>query len=74
MDKLERILNLNSEFATIQLSVNRDANGDRLQIVDVRGGKCAFFDPLELEALAWASHSDMDVLLDPGRRWSDVDG
>jgi hypothetical protein len=59
-----------SEFAKVRISRDYGSNGDRVAIEDVRGGRTAYLDPLELEALAWSSHADLSDLLDPGRhRW-----
>jgi hypothetical protein len=62
---------LRSEFATVRLVHNRDGNGDRLQIEDLRSGRSAFLDPLVLEALAWVTTEELAQFMDPRRRWSD---
>ena len=62
---------LRSEFATVSLTADYSGNGPRLGITDMRTGRIAFFDPLELEALAWATHDDLRPLLNPEKRWID---
>lgn len=62
---------LHNEFATVTLSVDMNANGPRLKIVDQRSGEVGFLDPLELECLVWARGNQLEALLDPGAtRWS----
>ncbi|MGH3756731.1 hypothetical protein [Actinophytocola sp.] len=62
---------LHNEFATVTLSVDSDANGPRLKIVDQRSGQVGFLDPLELESLVWARRNQLEALLDPGAtRWT----
>ena len=64
-------IELASEFAKVRISRDYGANGDRLAIEDVRGGRTAYLDPLELEALVWSTHADLSNLLDPGQhRWT----
>jgi hypothetical protein len=59
---------LRNEFARVGIAVDTRANGPRLMIVDRRSGQTAYFDPLELEQLAWTRHSELTSLVDPGRR------
>ena len=59
---------LRSEFATVRVFRDVTANGDRLCIVDLRSGKANYFDPLQLEALAWCDHSGFENWLKPERR------
>lgn len=59
---------LSNEFGRVGIAVDTRANGPRLMIVDRRSGQTAFFDPLELEQLAWTRHSELASFLDPGRR------
>jgi hypothetical protein len=59
-----------SEFASVALSINRDGNGARLQIEDLRTGHIGFLDALELETLAWLPEGGLHKLLDPSLlRW-----
>ena len=63
---------LESEFASVRLEVDEDANGPRLRIEDLRTGQVGFLDPLELETLAWLPEGEMQKLLDPSaNRWRD---
>lgn len=64
-------LTLRSEYATVRVARDRLGNGDRLAITDMRSGKTTYFDPLELEALAWTEHDELTPFLDPQRRWPD---
>lgn len=59
-----------SEFGYVSVGVDRSANGPRLMLRDVRSGKTAYFDPLELESLVWCEHEQLSEILDPSRtRW-----
>lgn len=62
---------LRSEYATVRVAWDGAANGDRLAVTDMRSGRTIHFDPLELEALAWARHDELTPFLDPRRRWPD---
>src|SRR5262249_7236087 len=64
---------LESEFASVRVRVDRDANGPRLLIEDLRTGHVGYLDPLELETLAWLPEPAMQELLDPSaHRWRDA--
>ena len=60
-------LQLNSEFAAVEVERDDSGNGPRLLIRDLRSGQCVFLDPLELSALAWVRHEELLPFLDPGR-------
>lgn len=60
-------MELRSEFGHVRVSREDTANGPRLMIFDVKSGKVGFLDPLELEQLAWTTHSELTPLLDPAR-------
>jgi hypothetical protein len=61
---------LRSEFAVVRVSVDEEANGVRLRIEDLRTGRVAFFDPLELERLTAATHADLTHIVSPsGAEW-----
>lgn len=60
-------MDLKSEFAQVRVELDTTANGPRLMIRDMRTGMTNYFDPLELESLAWARHEDLAPLLDPSR-------
>jgi hypothetical protein len=67
-------MELRSEFAEVRVELDTSGNGPRLKIEDIRTGMINFFDPLELESLAWSRHEDLAMLLDPSySRWKDVD-
>ncbi|MDH6288237.1 hypothetical protein M2275_003143 [Rhodococcus opacus] len=59
------IVDMRSEFATVQVSVDRTANGPRLRIVDTRRRTEILLDPLELEALTRLDHDQLRELIDP---------
>ncbi|MGH8973643.1 MAG: hypothetical protein ACRD0C_10630 [Acidimicrobiia bacterium] len=59
-----------SEFASVSLRINHDANGPRLEITDLRTGHVGYLDALELETLAWLPEGALHNLLDPSLiRW-----
>lgn len=59
-----------SEFASVTVRVDGEANGARLRVEDLRTGTVRFFDALELESLAHLSDDRLAVLLDPSSdRW-----
>ena len=64
-----------SEFASVSLSVDNDGNGPRLRIEDLRTGQVGFLDALELETLAWLPEGALHKFLDPSfHRWRDREG
>jgi hypothetical protein len=63
-------MELTSEFASVQVSLDIDGNGPRLRIEDLKTGQVGFLDPLELETLAWLPEGGLHKLLDPSLlRW-----
>jgi hypothetical protein len=61
-----------SEFASVRLSIDRRGNGPRLKIEDLTGGRVGYLDALELETLAWLPRERLQELLDPSAdRWRD---
>lgn len=67
MEKFE----LRNEFAYVSVELDEGANGQRLKICDLRTGRVGYLDPLELESLAWSTHEDLEMILDPShRRWA----
>jgi len=54
-----------SEFASVFLSIDYAGNGPRLRIEDLRTGQVGFLDALELETLAWLPEGALHPLLDP---------
>lgn len=63
---------ITSEFAEVAVTLDTDANGPRLCLEDLRGGRVRYLDALELETLAWMPAERMRELLDPSAgRWGD---
>lgn len=61
-----------SEFASVRVSVNDDGNGPRLCLEDLRGNKVRYLDALELETIIWLRDEHLSSLLDPSAdRWRD---
>lgn len=58
---------LANEFATVELSRDDSGNGPRLLIRDLRTGRGVLLDPLELAALTWVRHEELEPFLDPSR-------
>jgi len=54
---------LRSEFATVRVMPDNDANGPRLRVEDLRTGRSICLDPLELEWIAWSTHAELVRLL-----------
>jgi hypothetical protein len=66
-------MELTSEFASVEVTLDHDGNGPRLKIVDLRTGQIGFLDPLELETLAWLPEGGLHKLLDPSLlRWREA--
>lgn len=57
-----RIVN---EYAAVEVELNTEGNGPRLMVKDLSTGKSVFLDPIELQALAWATHKDLAVFARP---------
>jgi hypothetical protein len=62
-----------SEFAEVAVAIDRDANGVRLRLTDVRTGHVRYLDALELETLVWLPDDAMRAMLDPALRWREDD-
>ena len=56
---------LRNEFAAVMIGKNTEANGDRLEVNDLRTGRTFFLDPLELERLTSARHEDLAPIVAP---------
>jgi hypothetical protein len=67
---LDTVLVAESEFASIEVALDTQANGPRVRIVDLRTGVERSLDPLVLESIVWASEHQLAELLDPANRWS----
>jgi hypothetical protein len=66
-------MELTSEFASVEVTLDHDGNGPRLKIVDLKTGQVGFLDPLELETLAWLPEGGLHKLLDPSLlRWREA--
>ena len=67
-------MRLENEFASVEVSLDTDANGTRLKIVDLRTGHVGFLDPFELETLAWLDKDALAPFFDPSRtRWKTLE-
>jgi hypothetical protein len=61
-----------SEFASVAVSIDHRGNGPRLRLEDLRTGQVGYLDALELETLAWLPERGLHRLLDPSlHRWRD---
>jgi hypothetical protein len=59
-----------SEFASIVVTLDADGNSVRLRLEDLRTGRVRHLDALELEAVIWLSEGHLTQLLDPSHdRW-----
>ncbi|PRZ41055.1 hypothetical protein CLV47_11288 [Antricoccus suffuscus] len=69
-DQSREIGIVESEFASVRISINDDGNGPRLRLEDLRGDKVRYLDALELETLVWLRDEHLSALLDPSAdRW-----
>jgi 2-(1,2-epoxy-1,2-dihydrophenyl)acetyl-CoA isomerase len=63
---------IESEFASVDVSVDHAGNGPRLRLEDLKSGHVGYLDALELETLAWLPEGALHPLLDPSAvRWRD---
>lgn len=63
-----------NEFAEVAVGIDDTANGPRLRLTDLRGGRTRYLDALELETIVWLPEENLRQLLDPSAgRWSDED-
>lgn len=56
---------VDSEFAQVSVRIDRDANGSRLRLEDLRTGRVRFLDALELETVIWLNDDHLSSLMDP---------
>jgi hypothetical protein len=64
-----------SEFAEIKVAVDRQGNGPRLRLEDLRSGRVRYLDALELETIIWLADGHLRQLLDPSAdRWREDAG
>ena len=65
-------MDVKSEFAAVEVSVDRSANGPRLKVEDLKTDRVGYLDALELETLAWLPEGALHGLLDPSAmRWTE---
>ena len=61
-----------SEFAAVSVRLDDTANGVRLRLEDLRGGRVRYLDARELETIIWLRDEHLSQLLDPSAdRWRD---
>jgi len=59
-----------SEFASVAVSLDEEANSVRLRLEDLRTGQVRYLDALELETIVWLDEGHLARLLDPSAdRW-----
>ncbi|MEV7431880.1 hypothetical protein AB0N29_19875 [Nocardioides sp. NPDC092400] len=59
-----------SEFASVSVSLDEDGNSVRLRLEDLRTGQVRHLDALELETVIWLDEGHLTTLLDPSAdRW-----
>lgn len=56
---------LKNEYASVKVTVDTEGKGTRLKVEDLSTGSFVYLDPLELQALAWATHKDLKSLARP---------
>ena len=64
-----------SEFAEVRIDIDRQGNGPRLRLEDLRTGRVRYLDALELETIIWLPDGHLRQLLDPSAdRWREDPG
>ena len=63
-DKVESFI-IRNEFAAVEVTLDLEGNDARLKISDLRSGRVAFLDALELEGLSHSRHDDLGEIVDP---------
>ncbi len=58
-------MQITNEFASVRVELDTEAKGPRLRVEDLSTGMAIYLDPLELQALAWATHKDLTVFARP---------
>ena len=56
---------LKNEYASVKVTVDTAGKGTRLKVEDVSSGSVIYLDPIELQALAWATREDLSVFTRP---------
>lgn len=60
-----------SEFASVRISIDRSGNDARVKIEDLRSDRVAYLDALALETIAWLPPEALEEWHDPSRhRWT----
>ena len=54
-----------NEYASVKVTVDNEGKGTRLKVEDLSTGSHIYLDPLELQALAWATHKDLQAFARP---------
>lgn len=63
-----------SEFAAVQVTIDRRGNGPRLRLEDLREHRVAYLDAMALSTLVWLPDGLLEQLHDPAIRWREDDG
>lgn len=56
---------LKNEYASVKVTVDTAGKGTRLKVEDLSSGTHIYLDPIELQALAWATREDLSVFTRP---------
>ena len=56
---------LKNEYASVKVTVDTEGKGTRLKVEDVSSGSTIYLDPIELQALAWATKDDLSIFTRP---------
>ena len=56
---------LKNEYASVKVTVDTEGKGTRLRVEDVASGSVIYLDPIELQALAWATKEDLSIFTRP---------
>jgi len=56
---------LKNEYASVKVTVDTQGKGTRLRVEDVSSGSVIYLDPIELQALAWATKEDLSTFTRP---------
>jgi hypothetical protein len=68
-------LELTSEFASVSIELDMNANGPRLRIENQQNRRVVYLDPLELASLTWLDHESLGPFLDPSQTgWRSDEG
>jgi hypothetical protein len=56
---------LKNEYASVKVTVDTEGKGTRLKVEDLSSGSVIYLDPIELQALAWATKEDLSIFTRP---------